>query len=164
MKTAVNHRGRGRCGGKGPRMFDAGALRYLVLKRISEQPRHGYEIIKAIEDQSGGAYCPSAGMIYPMLSMLDDLGFVSLSTEGSRKQYAITPRGEAFLEENRAFVDAIEARIGSSRVACINVARQAMDNLKETIFARVRGQNLTEEQLKKVEAILNSAVEEIRAL
>ena len=66
--------GRGR--GRGPKMFDAGAMRYVVLQLIAEKPRHGYEIIKELEQRSGGGYTPSPGAIYPLLAMLLDMGHV----------------------------------------------------------------------------------------
>src|SRR5690242_19960708 len=75
----------GRHGGLGGRMrgrraervFDQGDLRYVILKLISEAPRHGYEIIKAIEEQVGGAYSPSPGVIYPTLTLLEELGYIA---------------------------------------------------------------------------------------
>ncbi len=161
------HGGRRRPGlrrGRGPRMFDSGAMRYLVLQRIAEQARHGYEIIKAIEEQSGGVYSPSPGMIYPMLSMLEDLGYLSVSREGAKKLYTITPEGKVYLDENRAFVEAIEARIASRRRDCSGVVRQGLQTLEDALFARVRRQSLSEEQLKQVTAILAKAAADIEAL
>ncbi len=155
---------RGPCRGRGPRMFDAGTLRYLVLQRIAEQPRHGYEIIKAIEEQSGGAYVPSPGTMYPMLSMLEDLGYISIARDGNRKRYAITDAGATFLRENRAFVDAIEARARSSRFACSGVVRQAMQALQEALAARVHGQAVSDATLRDVDAIIRKAAADIRAL
>src|SRR5476649_2148088 len=105
-----DHRERGG-GGRGPKMFDAGAMRYVVLQLIAEKPRHGYEIIKELEQRSGGGYSPSPGAIYPLLSMLLDMGHVLASPDGNKKLHTITPEGEAFLAENRQFVDAILARL-----------------------------------------------------
>ena len=156
-------RGRGPCGGgRGRRMFDAGTLRYVVLQRIAEQPRHGYEIIKAIEVQSGGAYTPSAGMIYPMLSMMEELGYITATLTGSRKLYSITDTGRAFLNENRAFVDAVEARMNSRRVACSAAVRQGMQDIKDALAAHVHGQDLSEERLNKVRTILSKAAADIQ--
>ncbi len=145
-------------------MFDAGTLRYAVLQRIAEQPRHGYEIIKAIEEQSGGAYSPSAGMIYPMLSLLEDRGYIAVAQEANRKLYTITREGQVFLEENRAFVEAVEARMNSRRVACSGAIRQAMQTLKEVLATRIGGQNLSEAQLNQIEAVLRRAAAEIQVL
>ncbi|MDA8095458.1 MAG: PadR family transcriptional regulator [Betaproteobacteria bacterium] len=138
-------------------------LRYVVLKLIAEQPRHGYEIIKAIEGKSGGGYVPSPGMIYPMLSWLQDVGHVCVSSEGNRKLYAITPQGDAFLHENRAFADAVEARM-SSKPGCEGVARQGMQAIKEALGARMRGETLSEAQIRQIQAILSRAAREIREI
>ncbi|HRK65163.1 MAG TPA: PadR family transcriptional regulator, partial [Terricaulis sp.] len=69
-------------------MFEQGALRTIVLALIAEQPRHGYEIIKEIEHRVGGAYAPSPGVIYPLLTMLEDMGLAELSaSDGAKKLY-----------------------------------------------------------------------------
>src|SRR5919201_933142 len=99
-------------GGRGlrhNRPFDHGDLRYIILKLIAERPRHGYEIIKAIEERLGGAYSPSPGVVYPTLTMLEELGYATVSSpDGSgKKLYAVTPEGTAFLAANRASVDAV---------------------------------------------------------
>ncbi len=154
--------GRGR--ERGPRVFESGMLRYLVLQRIAEQPRHGYEIIKAIEEASGGSYIPSPGMIYPMLSMLEDLGYLDVVRQGNRKLHSITSEGRVFLHENRAFAEAVEARITSRRVSCSGVVRTRMQALKEALATRVLGQNLSGEQLEKVDAILRKAAADIQSL
>jgi DNA-binding PadR family transcriptional regulator len=89
------HAGRGRHGG---RPLGTGDLRLVLLQLISEAPRHGYEIIRAIEERTGGAYSPSPGVIYPTLTMLDELGHVVASqAEGGRKLHTITPEGQAVL-------------------------------------------------------------------
>src|ERR1700723_3383952 len=87
------HRGlAGHMGRRAERVFDQGDLRFVILKLISEQPRHGYEIIKAIEEKVGGAYSPSPGVIYPTLTLLEDLGYVTAAdgNEGGKKLHAIT--------------------------------------------------------------------------
>src|SRR5436189_4700537 len=106
-----HYRGGGR-GGRLGRVFDHGDLRYVLLHLIAEKPRHGYELIKAIEEQFGGAYSPSPGVIYPTLTLLEELGYIRPdAAAGSRKQFTITPEGTAFLAENRAVVDQIFARM-----------------------------------------------------
>src|SRR4051794_33910362 len=92
------HHGRhwGGAGRRG-RVFDHGDLRFLILHLIAEKPRYGYEVIKAIEDQLSGAYSPSPGVVYPTLTMLEELGYATISSaEGGKKLYAITPEGETF--------------------------------------------------------------------
>jgi DNA-binding PadR family transcriptional regulator len=82
-------------------------LQLVILALLREQPAHGYELIKTLEERSGGFYSPSPGMIYPALTYLDEVGHAEASQEGTRKLYRITPAGEAHLEENRAAADAI---------------------------------------------------------
>src|SRR5580692_8123556 len=99
----TGHTGRGMRGfsrhGRAERVFEQGDLRLLLLKLIAEKPRHGYELIKAVEDSVGGAYSPSPGVVYPTLSLLEDLSYARTeAAEGGKKLYAITPEGTAFLE------------------------------------------------------------------
>ncbi|MBB4121839.1 PadR family transcriptional regulator [Martelella radicis] len=81
------------------RLLGHGRMRFLVLQLIAEEPRHGYDIIKAIEELSGGFYSPSPGVIYPTLSFLEDGGYVAVSADGNKKSYSITERGQAYLDE-----------------------------------------------------------------
>ena len=94
------HRG-GPFGGRGARMFDQGALRLVVLGLIEQEPRHGYDIIKALEARFEGAYSPSPGAIYPMLQMLEEADLVVSSMAGSKRMFAISDAGRAYLAENR---------------------------------------------------------------
>jgi DNA-binding PadR family transcriptional regulator len=90
------HHGRG---GRMGRFFDHGDLRFVVLKLIAEKPSHGYELIKAVETAAGGAYTPSPGVIYPTLTLLEELGYITVGDAGGgKKLYTITDEGEAFLE------------------------------------------------------------------
>ena len=91
--------GWGRRGRRG-RVFDAGELRLVLLKLIADQPRHGYDLIRAIEELTHGAYAPSPGVIYPTLTMLQDMGLIEETKgEGSRKAFAVTDEGRAHLAE-----------------------------------------------------------------
>jgi DNA-binding PadR family transcriptional regulator len=105
--------GRGRGGPfRRGRVFEQGDLKYVILRLLSEKPRHGYEIIKELEERFGGAYAPSAGTVYPTLSLLEDLGYASVTPEeGGKKVYSITPEGEKYLEENKSAVEDIFERI-----------------------------------------------------
>lgn len=101
---------RGRFG----RIFEQGDLKYVILRLLEEKPRHGYEIIKELEDRFGGAYSPSPGTVYPTLTMLEDLGYAKARTDeggGGRKTYEITPEGKAYLEQHSSTVDSIFERI-----------------------------------------------------
>ncbi|MDX2234676.1 MAG: PadR family transcriptional regulator [Hyphomonadaceae bacterium] len=103
-------RGGGRGGWGGRRYFEHGALRIIALALIAEKPRNGYEIIKAIEEKTGGAYAPSPGVVYPTLSLLEEQGHIAATEVDGKKAWAITPEGQAALDANRKIVDAFEAR------------------------------------------------------
>lgn len=101
-------RSRTRGGGGSGRMFGQGDLKFVILRLLAEKPRHGYEIIKELEERSGGTYSPSPGTVYPTLVMLEDLGYARGTTEESGKKiYAITDEGRAHLDENGSTVDDI---------------------------------------------------------
>ncbi len=163
------HRAFGRHGHHGGgRMFEQGDLRFVVLKLISEKPSYGYEIIKAIEDRLAGAYAPSPGVVYPTLTLLEELGYIKVQeTDGPRKLYAITPEGGAALEQNREIVDTIFARMAE-----INVRHgghkapqlvRAWENLKMAMNLRVARGPLTQEQIVAIAAVLDDAAKAIES-
>ena len=103
----------GRQGGR-RRMFDGDELRLILLALLEEQPRHGYDLIREIEERTGGAYAPSPGVVYPSLTMLDELGHVDeVKEEGARKRFEINDAGRAHLAERREEVDGLMARLAS---------------------------------------------------
>ncbi|MEP9376553.1 PadR family transcriptional regulator [Aquabacter sp. CN5-332] len=93
------------------RMLAQGDLKLLALSLIAEQPRHGYEIIKLIEEKTGGWYSPSPGVVYPTLTYLEEAGYVTAEADGAKKRYAITPEGKAHLDANRDLADALVGRL-----------------------------------------------------
>ena len=95
------------------RMLLQGDLRLVALALIAEAARHGYEIIKLIEEKTGGWYAPSPGVIYPTLTFLEESGFVAVEAEGNKKLYAITDAGRTHLADNRTLVDAVMARLAA---------------------------------------------------
>jgi DNA-binding PadR family transcriptional regulator len=95
------------------RMLATGDLRLIALALIAEQPRHGYEIIKLLEDKTAGWYSPSPGIVYPTLTFLEEAGYVTAQAEGAKKLYTITEEGQAHLAENRDFVDAVLERMSA---------------------------------------------------
>jgi DNA-binding PadR family transcriptional regulator len=104
-------------GGGGGNMFRAGRmladgdLRLIALSLIADGPRHGYDIIKALEELSSGIYSPSPGVVYPTLTFLEEAGYATSTTEGNKKVFAITDAGRAHLEENRDIVDGVLEQI-----------------------------------------------------
>ena len=125
-------------GARGPRrrrqqMFESGEVKYVILRLLKEKPRHGYEVIKALEEKMGGWYTPSAGTVYPTLQLLEDQGYVRAVETDGKKVYHITPEGEAFLEEHRDVLDDILERVGD---AVRGFAGGSMGELSEA-FARL---------------------------
>lgn len=102
------HFGAGPMGGPGVRvakMLASGDLQLIILALLSEKPRHGYEIIKQVEEHSSGIYSPSPGMVYPALTYLEEMGYAASESEGTKKLYRITETGTEHLSENRASVE-----------------------------------------------------------
>lgn len=103
--------------GMGGRAFRAGRrlasgdLQLVLLALLAEQPSHGYELIKALEERSDGFYTPSPGMVYPALTWLEEMGYTSVAAEGARKLYSITDTGRAYLSENRDAADAMLSQL-----------------------------------------------------
>lgn len=95
------------------RMLAQGDLRLLALWLISEQPRHGYEIIKVLEEKTGGWYSPSPGVVYPTLTYLEEAGYVTAEAQGSKKLYTITAEGRAYLDKNRDFLEGVLGRLSA---------------------------------------------------
>jgi DNA-binding PadR family transcriptional regulator len=106
---------------------------------IAEQPRHGYELMKGIEERMGGGYSPSPGVIYPTLAWLEDMGYAAVEVAGSRKSYSITPEGEAFLAANRAALSELEARMAGPgrRHGVPEPILEAMARLKRALRMRL---------------------------
>ena len=104
-------RGFGWHGFRAGRKLGGDDLQLVILALLAEKPSHGYEIIKALEERSGGFYAPSPGMVYPALTYLEELGYASVEAEGAKKLYRISEEGRAYLEQNRRSVDAIFAQL-----------------------------------------------------
>jgi DNA-binding PadR family transcriptional regulator len=99
-------RGRGR-----RQMFESGELKFVILRLLKEKPRHGYEVIKALEESMHGCYTPSAGAVYPTLQMLEDQGHIRAVEGAGKKIYDLTPEGEKYLEEHKDLLDEIVDRV-----------------------------------------------------
>ena len=95
------------------RMLAQGDLRLIALALIAQEPRHGYEIIKLVEEKTADWYSPSPGIVYPTLTYLEEAGYVTVSSEGSKKLYTITDDGRAYLAEQRDVADAILKRLAA---------------------------------------------------
>lgn len=157
--------GRGGRGERAERVFGRGDLPLIVLALIEISPRHGYEIIKAIEERCGGAYAPSPGAVYPTLTLLEEQDHVTSSESASgKKLYTITELGRAYLDENRAQVDGILARLDMfARVQAKNAlperVRQAMHTLKHALL--LNKTSWSEAEAERVSAVLEQAANAI---
>jgi DNA-binding PadR family transcriptional regulator len=154
-------RGRHRRGRRSGRLFDHGELRLVVLALISERPRHGYEIIKEIEDRVAGTYSPSPGVIYPTLTMLEELGHTTVAEADGKKLYTITAEGTAYIEANRNALDQALRRMQSVKSAhgggpAPEILR-ARVNLKLALRLREARGPLTEQQVRDIAAALDAA-------
>jgi DNA-binding PadR family transcriptional regulator len=160
------HRGRRGGRGGGGRFFDHGELRQVVLALIGEQPRHGYDIIRAIEQRTGGTYAPSPGVIYPTLQLLEDVGHVLPATaEGTRNLYQITDTGRAFLADHKSRIGDIMHRMTrAGRKARTHPGiTAAMDNLKSAL--RSSGDEpWSETEVQNIAVAIDSAAQHIRSL
>ncbi len=148
------------------RIFEQGDLRFLILGLIAEKPRHGYEIIKAIEEETGGAYTPSPGVIYPTLTLLEEMGQIAATEgDGNRKQFAITAEGEAYLAENRSAAEAVKARM--REVASEQADRpapeiqRAIENLRNVLYMRWERGPIDRDEAKRIAETLDRAARDI---
>ena len=161
-----HHHGPGGRGGRRGRVFDHGDLRLVILQLIAEKPRHGYELIKAVEDGVAGAYSPSPGVVYPTLTMLEELGQATVaSSDGGKKLYTITAEGETFLAANKPAVDAVFARIAETGAAhgggrSPQIIR-AVENFKLALLLRLSRGALSDEQIRTIVAALDRATSEV---
>lgn len=103
--------GLGGHGFRASRVVSAADLQLLILVLLEERPRHGYEIIKALEEHTSGFYAPSPGVIYPALTYLEEIGHTSVAAEGAKKLYSLTPPGRAYLAEHRVHADTMMAQL-----------------------------------------------------
>jgi DNA-binding PadR family transcriptional regulator len=159
------HGGRGRLG----RLFEHGDLRFVILSLIAEKPRHGYEVIKAIEEKVAGAYAPSPGVVYPTLTMLEELGYATVANaEAGKKLYAVTEEGRAHLAANQPAVAAIFARMTEASEAMGGGLSpqilRAMENLRFALKLRLTRGPLGEDQVQRIVAVLDDAARAIEQI
>jgi len=158
------------------RKFTSEDLQLMLLVLLAERPSHGYELIKALDARSNGFYSPSPGMVYPALTYLEELGYVSVTLEGNRKRYELSPEGRTYLETNRERADLILAKL-THFGRKMEVMRRAMAGedpaegsgwVRELIEARralkralLRRTDVAPEEQRRIAAILARATEEI---
>ena len=157
-------------GGRGRRrMFQGDELRLVLLKLIEEAPRHGYDLIREIEERTGGAYAPSPGVVYPTLTMLADMELIAeQASDDAKKVFAITTAGQAHLTEREEEVEALMERlaaIGTMRSRSHgSPVRRAMGNLRQVLQHRLGDGEVTQETLHAVADLIDEAARKIERL
>jgi DNA-binding PadR family transcriptional regulator len=163
-----------RAGFRTGRKLASDDLQLLLLALIAEKPSHGYDLIKLLEERSGGYYVPSPGMIYPALTYLEEAGHATIEQEGTKKLYRISAEGKAHLDENRAAADELLAQLdriarkmGEMRRAFegddesgddTNEMRQARRELRRVLHERKRS---SPEESRRIAEILRRATADI---
>ena len=156
--------------GRGPRrrgrMFDSGELRLVLLRLISEEPRHGYDLIRAIEALTGGEYAPSPGVVYPTLTLLQDMELIEEAPgEGSRKPFQATAAGLQHLKEREGEAEAIFERLADlapdAEQSAGPAIGRAVKNLMTALSHRIGRDGLDEDLLHEIAGILDEAAQRI---
>lgn len=167
-------------GGRGPggfsrgfgegrgRLFDAGDVKLVILRLLSEQPSYGYQLIKTMEQRMAGGYAPSPGVIYPTLTMLEEEGLAVAASETAKKVYSLTPEGFEYLEANKERVGELFARLeeagrGFERGRSPEIMK-AFLNLRGAVVARVSRESAKPEQIRKITDAINAAAKVIDEL
>ena len=149
------------------RMLAQGDLRLVALALIAQAPRHGYEIIKLVEERTADWYSPSPGIVYPTLTFLEEAGYVTVSSEGVKKLYTITAEGRAYLDANRDLADVVLERLAAigervnrwrraargergQRQSLPPLLEAAFDHLRETVGKRLEGDAEAEAHLVEI--------------
>jgi DNA-binding PadR family transcriptional regulator len=146
-------------------MFGPGDLRLVLLAMIEEKPRHGYELIKELEQKFGGAYAPSPGSIYPTLTLLEELGHVRATTsDGTKRLFKITADGSAYLKENDAALKSAMARMDMAARAVTGdmpppELHHAMHTLKAALMFHRGGWD--DKETERVRKLIEDAAEAI---
>lgn len=155
----LQHREHHHSGRRG-RLFEAGRMKLLVLHLIQQSPKHGYEIIKEISDLVGNGYTPSAGTIYPTLTNLEEMNFISLQ-DAERKQYQVTQLGEAYMQEQQGKLDELLEKLRLRREIHNNdqliEIHRAMENLKTALRLKLNTADLQQEQIYQIAEKIDQA-------
>lgn len=155
--------------GRGDRLFDRGDLKYVILDLLWQRPRHGYDVIRALEERFGGLYSPSPGTVYPTLQLLEDQGYVSSAEQDGKKVYTVTEAGRDFLAEHTETVEGIRARTergrGGASQAEVHALLGELRDLAGTVFRQAsHGAFHDPERVKQLRGVVARARTEIEAI
>jgi DNA-binding PadR family transcriptional regulator len=149
------------------KIFERGDLKFVILRLISERPMHGYEVMRALEEESKGYYRPSPGSVYPTLQMLEDEGYVTVDERGGKKIYTITDEGIAYLGENEDVVDDVFDRVEDFTDRFFGGDMRALSRsfskLAQLTFDQAFRWGAEPEDLARMNEILEKAVEDMKA-
>jgi DNA-binding PadR family transcriptional regulator len=146
--------------------FQKGDLKYIILDLIKDKPRHGYDIIRELEERSYGFYKPSPGVIYPTLQMLEEMGYASSAEQEGKKVYSITEDGLKFLAKKRDIANGVRSQI-KHRWSFKNIGRMAMvmkeyHALEHLLSSSLR--SLDADKAEQIRRILSQAYQEIESV
>lgn len=161
--------GGGRGGGGRRRLFAGDELKLILLDLIAQEPRHGYDLIRAIETRSGDSYAPSPGVVYPLLTLLADMDLIAEQPgHGARKLFAITTEGAGWLADHRKEADAALARLADLATQARRTdgapVRRAMHNLSIAIRQRLEREGADDDTMFDVAALIDDAASKIERL
>lgn len=148
------------------RLLDATQVRLLILSMLEARAAHGYEIIKAIEELSRGEYTPSPSLIYPNLTLLEEMGYVNAETEeNNKKNHWITAEGKAFLQQQQAQLQSVIVRMQSLAVLANNRSlpevQRAIHNMRTALNTRLAEENISQQSLYAIIDVLDEAAKKI---
>jgi DNA-binding PadR family transcriptional regulator len=153
-------------GPRRPGAFQKGDLKYVILDLIKDKPRHGYEIIRELEELSYGFYKPSPGAVYPTLQMLEEMGYAISTEQEGKKVYAITEQGLEFLEKQNDLAAGVRSRI-KNRWSFKNIGRMALVMKEYHALEHLLGQvlrSLDAERAQRVREVLVRAYNDIDSI
>jgi len=158
----------GRHGRRARRMFESGELRLVLLKLIVDEPRHGYDLIRAIEEMTGGEYAPSPGVVYPTLTLLQDMGLIEEAAgEGQRKPFQSTDEGRKYLSEHGEEVHRLLERLDDMKPRHSDAGPaigRAVKNLMTALSHRVSRGGFSDDLLHEIAAVLDEAAQKIERI
>ncbi|KAB8332057.1 PadR family transcriptional regulator [Scytonema tolypothrichoides VB-61278] len=171
------HRGEGGRRGRGgpPRRGEGkvrrGEARYLLLDALRDEPKHGYEIIKALEERSSGQYAPSPGTVYPTLQYLEDMGLVRADQEAARRVYHLTEKGRTELDAHAEEVNAFWARFTEPHTSAaiqaeIGFLEDELEHLMRTVWGGLRNALNRDDQktIRRVREVIEHSQNEVRRI
>jgi DNA-binding PadR family transcriptional regulator len=163
------HRSRFWGGNRGERIFHKGDFKYLILDLLKDKPRHGYEIIREMEEKFGGFYTPSPGAVYPTLTWLEDMGYVTVLAQDGKKTYTITEEGLKFLAEKEKETDEVKKQMKDWWGSWNNEFRDEMRDVMRSLgdLGRMIGQKTRQagqDKLPQVKDAIANAAKEIERI